>query len=254
MKRFLILITVFSLTMVLVSVSFAEDRLVVKNGSGDATFKVSDGGDIFTTSPLGGLHVSGTASSDLFAGMGVDLANGPAFNFGYAGSSFGQSCGFFNVRPDASATYPNPSLRFMTQNIERMIVTGDGSVGIGTSNPSAKLYVVGDIHCTGNLTQGSARELKENIVQLTASEAVKAFRDLDPVTYNYKSNKSESCAGFIADDVPELLAVNGRKGLSSMDFVAVLVKVIQEQQKVIAVNNARITALETRNQVSLLNQ
>ncbi len=37
--------------------------------------------------------------------------------------------------------------------------------------------------------------------------------------------------GFIAEDVPELVATKDRKGLSPMDIVAVLTKVVQRQQK-----------------------
>ena len=36
--------------------------------------------------------------------------------------------------------------------------------------------------------------------------------------------------GFIAEDVPDLVATKDRKGLSPMDIVAVLTKVLQEQQ------------------------
>jgi hypothetical protein len=40
--------------------------------------------------------------------------------------------------------------------------------------------------------------------------------------------------GFIAEEVPDLVAMKNRKGLSSMDIVAVLTKVVQEQQKTIS--------------------
>ncbi len=107
----------------------------------------------------GNLQIFGTATQDVFAGMGPDINAGPAFNFGYAGSSFGRSAGFFNVRADASATAPNPSLRFMTANVERIIVTNTGRVGIGTSNPNAaaKLDVVGDINTSTQYRIGGNR-------------------------------------------------------------------------------------------------
>ncbi len=50
--------------------------------------------------------------------------------------------------------------------------------------------------------------------------------------------------GFIAEDVPELVATNDRKGLSSMDIVAVLTKVLQEQQKTISELTGRVADLE----------
>jgi hypothetical protein len=48
-----------------------------------------------------------------------------------------------NVRADALATAPNPSLRFMTADQLRMIITNTGAVGIGTISPIGKLTVIG---------------------------------------------------------------------------------------------------------------
>jgi hypothetical protein len=105
---------------------------------------------IGTVNPTGQLHIGGTATQDVFAGMGPDLAAGPALNFGYAGSSFGRGAGFFNVRPDALATGVNPSLRYATANITRMIITNAGRVGIGTLAPTSSLHVSGgNIRVTG---------------------------------------------------------------------------------------------------------
>jgi hypothetical protein len=53
------------------------------------------------------------------------------------------------------------------------------------------------------------------------------------VKFNYKINKDEDYIGFIAEDVPELVATKERKSINTMDVVAVLTKVIQEQQKFI---------------------
>jgi hypothetical protein len=51
------------------------------------------------------------------------------------------------------------------------------------------------------------------------------------VTFSYKVNPEENHVGFIAEDVPDLVSTKGRKGLSPMDIVAVLTKVVQEQQR-----------------------
>ncbi|MGZ7032321.1 MAG: hypothetical protein ACXVIJ_10145, partial [Thermoanaerobaculia bacterium] len=64
---------------------------------------------IGTSTPGTLLHVFGAPAQDVFSGLGPDPVLGPAMNYGYAGSSFGRGAGFFNVRPDGSATTPNPS-------------------------------------------------------------------------------------------------------------------------------------------------
>ena len=90
---------------------------------------------------------------------------------------------------------------------------------------------MGNIRTSGSITEGSSRELKESISDLATSEALRAFNKLTPVKYNYKAEASKNLhVGFIAEDVPELLATPDRKGLRAMDIVAVLTKVLQEQQ------------------------
>ena len=62
---------------------------------------------------------------------------------------------------------------------------------------------------------------------------------LRPVSFNYRAEQGEDYVGFIAEDVPELLASGDRQSLSTMDVVAALTKVVQEQQR-------RIDELEAR--------
>ena len=66
-----------------------------------------------------------------------------------------------------------------------------------------------------------------------------ALAELEPVQFNYRNDNSETYVGFIAEDVPALVATVDRKSLSTMDIVAVLTKVIQAQQ-------VQIDALEKR--------
>jgi hypothetical protein len=85
----------------------------------------------------------------------------------------------------------------------------------------------------GMWMDASSREYKDNIEVLTTEEAFDTFKELNPVKFAYKTNKTEKHVGFIAEDVPDLVATKDRKGLSPMDIVAVLTKVVQEQQKLI---------------------
>jgi hypothetical protein len=99
----------------------------------------------------------------------------------------------------------------------------------------------------GTWTNASSRDYKENIEELSTKDAINAVENLKPVTYNYKTDKKESHVGFIAEDVPELVAKEDRKGMSPMDVVAVLTKVVQQQQKTIKELNERLEKLEEYN-------
>jgi hypothetical protein len=96
----------------------------------------------------------------------------------------------------------------------------------------------------GTWNDASSREYKENIKNLTADEAMEAFAGLNPVRFNYKKHKEEERLGFIAEDVPELVSMKERKNLSTMDIVAVLTKVVQEQQKIVEEQQKTISQLK----------
>ena len=123
-------------------------------------------------------------------------------------------------------------------------VTISGNVGIGKSSPGFPLEMASGAHVTagGVWTDASSREYKENISNLTEEEAISALAGLNPVKYNYKNQKDEEYIGFIAEDVPDLVATGDRKSLSPMDIVAVLTKVVQQQQKKIAELEDRLNA------------
>ncbi len=96
----------------------------------------------------------------------------------------------------------------------------------------------------GVWTDASSRENKENIKELEAQTAMEAFLQLTPVTYSVKVAPDEKHVGFIAEDVPELVATKQRDGLSPMSIVALLTRVVQEQQKAIAELRAELAKLQ----------
>ena len=96
----------------------------------------------------------------------------------------------------------------------------------------------------GTWNDASSRALKENIHDLSTEDAMETLAGLTPVTYNYKSDKEEAHVGFIAEDVPDLVAAKDRKTLSAMDIVSVLTKVTQEQQKLLEQQQDTINQLK----------
>jgi hypothetical protein len=125
-------------------------------------------------------------------------------------------------------------VNFVVGNSAKMTIDTTGYVGIGTTSPTHLVHLSGGAYSDGSTWQPScSRALKENITDLTLDEAMNALEGLNPVKFNYKINKDEDYIGFIAEDVPELVATKERKSINTMDVVAVLTKVIQEQQKFI---------------------
>ena len=128
-------------------------------------------------------------------------------------------------------------LRMVTNNSWRMQLNTDNSLSMRS----------GATCTTGGVwTSVSSREAKENIKDLTTDEAIDTLEGLNPVKFNYKVEKEEEYVGFIAEDVPELVAVKDRKHMNSMDVVAVLTKVVQEQQKLVQQQQKTIAELNER--------
>ncbi len=127
----------------------------------------------------------------------------------------------------------------------RITIVENGYVGIGTQRPEYPLQMAGGAYSDGrSWYTASSREYKEHIRELPVEDAVEALAELNPVTFNYKASSGEGHVGFIAEEVPELIATKDRKGLSPMDIVAVLTKVVQEQQKTISGLTKELNALK----------
>lgn len=118
-------------------------------------------------------------------------------------------------------------------SVDRITIDRDGHVGFGMSRPQHPLDMASGAHVSagGVWTNSSSIEKKENVRELTPEEALIALAELQPVRFNYIEDKQEEYLGFIAEDVPDLVATSDRKGLSAMDLVAVLTKVVQAQQQ-----------------------
>jgi hypothetical protein len=122
-----------------------------------------------------------------------------------------------------------------------------GNVGIGgATSPTQPIQHLNGAYLSsgGVWTNASSRDLKTDICDLDDRSAVNTLRELNPVTYVYKADLNEHHVGFIAEDVPALVATKDRRSLSPMDIVAVLTKVVQDQQTTIDQLKTRLDQIE----------
>ena len=109
-----------------------------------------------------------------------------------------------------------------------------GNVGIGTSNPTSKLHVNGDIFSSGEVTVLSDIRFKENIE--TIDNALDKVDKLRGVYYNRKLNDgtlSQRNIGIIADEVekvlPEVVHMqNDIKSVAYSNIIGLLIQAIKE--------------------------
>lgn len=106
----------------------------------------------------------------------------------------------------------------------------------------------GSVHYSVECTKKSSREIKENINTLSIREVFVALEKLNPVKFNLKADKEKKTyVGFIAEDVPDIAATSDRKAIISDHIVAILTKVVKEQQKAITLLTEKVKTWEMKN-------
>ncbi|WP_456429940.1 tail fiber domain-containing protein [Nitratifractor sp.] len=113
-----------------------------------------------------------------------------------------------------------------------------------TDATTVVLRLANGAYCDGVWHDASSRSYKKDIKPLDSEAAQNAFAKLQPVTYLYKSHPQDTHVGFIAEDVPQLVADPGRKSVSTMDIVALLTKVLQVQGKTLTDTKAELKKKE----------
>ena len=244
----------------------AGDGTIVPIGeeNGDLFGSFNIGGGFYSSGNLNGNlgvegFVSGSAGSRINIGVeGRVTATANAPNFGVNGRAFNSPVENIGLSGDASG--PEGSVTIGVRGSAH----GDGDKFAGMFN--GRVQVNGDLNYSGNLTQTSDMNLKENIAPL--ENGLNAILNLNPATYNFRNESkyrsmnlsSGTRYGLIAQEVetvlPSLVQTNRHyyrivaseeagpdvyevakeevleyKTVNYSELIPVLIKAVQEQQE-----------------------
>lgn len=221
-------------------------------------FYVSGNVGFGTETPASKLHIQSTGAGDIFR-IEHSTTNNYLFRFRQSASN---GSGAFYVNNDAGE---DKILLFA----EGSSYINGGNLGLGTTSPSQKLDVIGNIRVSaigsgvywgpvnrsfdGTFTTSTSDiRMKENVQ--TINDGLSKVMQLRGVTFTWKSNPEYgNRIGFIAQELekvlPELVFTNevdGYKGVNYAEVTAVLVEAIKEQNKLIDNQNEKINELERK--------
>ena len=206
---------------------------------------------IATTNPTATLELNGGprwTSNGWRKALRINNANAIQFNatstskFGIGASSSGNRLYFFttNVEGDSQPA------------VYRMVIQNNGNVGIGTTAPTQKLQVNGNILCTASYLS-SDRRYKDKIENL--QQPMDLLNSINGVSYEYKRGefpeqdfKEGKSLGFVAQDfekaLPELL-IQDEQGFYAVNYdgvIPILVEAVKE------LDQTKIQNLERENE------
>lgn len=215
---------------ILARFSVADDTVgslaIVNNSAGNGTF----------IPKLTGRSASQNAALINEALITLDAGASPAIVYNAA-----------KVAGGALAT--RPLVAYRNNGVVKVTIAANGDVNATSFNPS------------------SSRTIKHDIVDLDSRKADEALKQLTPVEFVYNDDESqEKRIGFIAEDVPEIVANADRQSVPIMDVVALLTRVVKDQQQTIndhrkvideqkKLNDSlvkRLNALESRDSLKLV--
>jgi hypothetical protein len=105
------------------------------------------------------------------------------------------------------------------------------NVGIGTTNPTEKLHVVGNILASGTVTANSDEKLKKNIKTIpNALDKVIQLRGVEFDRKDFKEHQIGVIAQEVEQVIPEVVYGVETKSVAYGNLVGLLIEAIKEQQ------------------------
>jgi hypothetical protein len=204
---------------------------------------ISDNTGIGTTNPTSKLTVQGDVSiaSTVSIGSSIDII--PYDNLGilsFEGSA-GQLFSITNNLTSGSIFSVNDVSGIPSIDVDAdgtvQIATYGGNLGVGTTNPTSKLTVQGDVLVSGVITStdyncSSDINLKENIQPI--ENPIDKVLNITGVSFDWKED-GRSSMGVIAQEVervlPELVSGSDTKTVNYNGLIGLLIEVVKDQQK-----------------------
>jgi len=216
-------------------------------GTASQLLQVTGGGyfsgsvGIGSTNPQSTLSVGGTIT-ELYAGTYWNVVTQADVGYGSSQVPLNQYLGQLAFLDDFS---PN-GLRREGGGSDDVGISSIGYVGIGTTNPTSKLHVVGDGYFTGIVTatdfnSASDENLKTNIV--TIDDPLDKIVQIRGVNFEWRENGRRS-AGVIAQEIekvlPELVNGGETKTVNYNGLIGLLIEAIKAQQEEIDILKEKI--------------
>ncbi|WP_425290911.1 tail fiber domain-containing protein [Spirosoma linguale] len=207
---------------------------------------------IGTTVPTAKLNISGGNGNSL-TGTALFKLNDTNLSTTYFGVDNGASGNAYRIISSAptTASAVNMELQAAGNANQLVLAATSGNVGIGTSAPSQKLHVVGNILASGTITPSDAR-FKENVATLNGSLA--KLTQLRGVSYTHKAEfikvrglSAGKQIGFIAQELektfPEFVvtSADGYKAVDYARLTPVLVESLKEVNAKLQAQDAKMT-------------
>ncbi|UBF28581.1 tail fiber domain-containing protein [Kovacikia minuta CCNUW1] len=266
------------------AISSPTQRLVLKTGNQERLTVLTDGRVGINTAdpqkpPTSTLSVSGQAA--IGQKFSVNAPAAPTNGLIVEGRlGIGTPNPFAKVEIESAPAFEPVALNVKTGQISRLLVENDGDVIVGQRlliNPlnslpdsvkndaEVRLYVQGKVFgndvVANQFRVFSSRTLKQNIVELSSHEVDEVLRGLNPVRFSYSNDPNQTLhLGFIAEEVPTVVASPDRQTISPVDIVAALTravkdhraaivslnKLVKDQQAAIVALTEKVNALENR--------
>jgi Chaperone of endosialidase len=209
-------------------------------------FSQAAAGDLLRVSAIGGFEMNGSVTIHGSGSFGIGPLP-PALKADTGEVHSGGHGSGFSFADRTHQTYvPNPQQgeRWAWYALDGQARLWSGSDRLSI-HPKNGVRIEGNLQVTGTVTQASSIALKDNVAALSGPEALATLQGLQAVKYTYKADDTQQQRlGFIAEDVPDLVATAERDRLSPMDLIAVLTTALQEQQQTIAALAAEVDALK----------